>query len=245
MPRFFIAASNIFGGTAYLSAQDVEHMRVLRIRRGEIFTVCDSNGTDYTCRINEDDPTGATVQIISSAPSAGEPSVRCTVYAAFSKGDKMDTVVQKCVELGAYDIVAFPSARCVSRPDGGALLKKLNRWQRIAEEAAKQSGRGIIPKVSSANSFAEAVNRASSADIPLFLYENEHQNGLRQAVSDGGARTIAVMSGPEGGFDDDEAAFAMSAGMRPVSLGTRILRCETAPVAALAAVMCLTGNLGG
>lgn len=246
MARFFITASNIFGGIAYLSAQDIEHMRVLRIRKGEIFTVCDSKGTDYTCKLNDDDPTGASVQIISSSPSSGEPSVYCTVYAAFSKGDKMDTVIQKCVELGASEIVVFPSVRCVSKPNDAALLKKLNRWQRIAAEAAKQSERGIIPQVSAAASYSDAICLAAQADAALFMYENEHNLGINSALKDKSKiRTVSIVTGPEGGFEQEEVNIALEAGMVSVSLGTRILRCETAPLAALAAVMCLTGNLGG
>ncbi len=246
MPRFFITASNIFGGTAYLSAQDIEHMRVLRIRRGEIFTVCDSNGTDYTCRLDESDPTGMSAEIISASPSRGEPSVSCTIYAAFSKGDKMDSVIQKCVELGANGIVVFPSARCVSKPDGAALLKKLNRWQRIAAEAAKQSERGMIPQVSAVATFKDAVSLASKADVPLFLYENERKLGIVSALEvRKDAKTVSIVTGPEGGFEQDEVEAALGYGMISASLGTRILRCETAPVVALSAVMCLTGNLGG
>ena len=127
MPRFFIAASNVMGGVAYLDAKTTEHLKVLRIRRGESFTVCDGDGTDYICRMSGRGDGSA--EIIETRPTRGEPEVSVTVFAAFSKGDRTDTVVQKCVELGARSIVFFPSARCVSRPDGAALLKKQNRWQ--------------------------------------------------------------------------------------------------------------------
>lgn len=245
MPRFFITASNIFGGLAYLNSHDVEHLRVLRIRKGEIFTVCDSNGTDYTCRLNENDPSGMSVEIISSSPSDGEPSVNCTVYTAFSKGDKIDTVIQKCVELGACGIVVFPSARCISKPNEAALIKKLNRWQKIAAEAAKQSGRGIIPHISAASTYHDAVLSASKSDAALFLYENEKDTGIRSILNNiPEFRSISLMTGPEGGFEPAEAAEAVNSGLISASLGTRILRCETAPIAALSAIMCLTGNLG-
>ena len=244
MPRFFVAASNIFGGTAYISAEETEHFRALRINKGECITVCDGAGTEYVCRIKDVSPSGTEAEIISSAPSEREPSIYCTVYAAMSKGDKLDTVVQKAVELGASGVVVFPSKRCVSRPDEKTLIKKTSRLQKIAEEAAKQSERGIIPLVSVAPSFSAAVEGAARADMPLFCYEDEHTVGIKGALeSKPGFRSCSIFTGPEGGFEIEEAELAKSAGMISVSLGARIMRCETAPLAALAAVMFHTGNM--
>ena len=244
MPRFFIAASNIFGGIAYINSRDAEHIRALRIRQGEAFTVCDGSGNDYSCvltKINED---GAEAEILEKKPSDGEASVYCTVFAAFSKGDRMETAVQKCVELGAAHIVLFPSARCVSRPDEKSLIKKTSRLQLIAEEAAKQSGRGIIPAVTTAASFEAAIRLAAAADLPLFCYEDERELPIRTAIeSRPDAKTVSVVTGPEGGFEPSEARYASEAGMLSVTMGPRILRCETAPICALTAVMLLTGNL--
>jgi len=243
MARFFLAASNIFGGIAYLTASDLEHIKVLRIRRGEIFTVCDGEGTDYTCRLKEDGD-GLCAEVLDKLPSSGEPTASCAVYTAFSKGDKAETVIQKCVEIGASEIVLFPSDRCVSRPDGTSLLRKLGRWQKIAEESAKQSGRGKIPRVSAADSFETAVKSAAKADLPLFFYEEERRLGLKSAMeSQPEYKTISILTGPEGGFTAEEAEFAQKCGMLSVSLGPRILRCETAPVCGLAAVMLFTGNM--
>ncbi|SHH91986.1 16S rRNA (uracil1498-N3)-methyltransferase [Sporobacter termitidis DSM 10068] len=244
MPRFFIAASNIFGGVAYLSAKEIEHLRALRIRHGESFTVCDGAGQDYTCRLTRLNDDGAEAEVVDIAPSAGEPSVFCAVYTAYSKGDKLETVVQKSVELGATELVLFPSARCVSKPETLSVLHKTSRLQKIAEEAAKQSGRGKIPWVTAVHSFENAVLSASKNELPLFLYESEKQQSLKD-VLDGsaGVKTVSIMTGPEGGFEPEEAAFAAENGMKSVSVGPRILRCETAPVAALAAVMYHTGNL--
>ena len=244
MARFFIAASNIFGGIATLNAGDLDHLRALRIRRGESFTVCDGAGKDYTCRLTKLDSDGAEAEIVDSGPSAGEPSVFCAVFAAYSKGDKLETVVQKTVELGASEIVLFPSARCVSKPETLAVVHKTSRLQKIAEEAAKQSGRGKIPWVTAASSFENAVVSASKSELPLFLYEEEKQLGLKALLESAGEfRTVSVMTGPEGGFEPEEAAFAAEYGMKTVTVGPRILRCETAPLAALAAVMYATGNM--
>lgn len=243
MARFFITASNIFGGVAYMNAQDLDHIRALRIRKGESFTICDGEGNDYTCRL-ADDGGGARAEIISSQPSAGEPTVYCTVYAALSKGDKLESVIQKSVELGAAEIAVFPSDRCVSRPDGAALIKKTARWQKISEEAAKQSGRGRIPAVTVIPSFSAAIAQAAVADLPLFFYEDETRLGLKDALeSKPSPRTVSIVTGPEGGFEPMEAQHAVDSGMLSVTMGPRILRCETAPLCALSAVMLHTGNL--
>lgn len=244
MPRFFIAASNIFGGVAYLSAREIGHLRALRIRRGESFTVCDGAGKDYVCRLTKLTDDGAEAEIVGVEPSTGEPTVFCAVYAAWAKGDKLETVVQKSVELGVSEIILFPSARCVSKPEALSVVHKTGRLQKIAEEAAKQSGRGMIPWVTAVQSFENAVLSAVKTGLPLFLYENEKKQTLRDALnSEPELKKVSLMTGPEGGFEADEAAFAAENGMHCVSIGPRILRCETAPIAALAAVMYHTGNL--
>ncbi len=244
MARFFVSASNIFGGVAYLSGRDAEHIRVLRIRRGETFTVCDGAGTDYTCRLTKNDGEGVEAEILGKSPSSGEPSVDCTVYAAFSKGDRPDFTVQKCVEMGASGIVFFPSARCVAKHDGVSLIKKLNRWQKIAEEAAKQCGRGKVPEIKAAPGFDSAVKSAAAADVPLFLYELEQSLSLKAALEEKpGFKTVSIVTGPEGGFEPEEASAAVDAGMRSVTVGKRILRCETAPMCALAGVLFFTGDM--
>ena len=170
MARFFISASNMFGGIAYLSSAEREHIKVLRLRQGEIFTVCDGSGNDYTCKLEKTEDGDLCGRIIESQPSVGEPTVNVSVFAALAKGDKNETVIQKCVELGAHEIIIFPSARCVSRINGqAAALKKTERWQKISLEAAKQSGRGIVPQVRYVEDFNVAVAMAANAELPLFL----------------------------------------------------------------------------
>ena len=243
MPRFFVTASNIFGGAAYLDAKEAEHLRALRIRKGESFTVCDGKGTDYTCRLTEVSADGAQAEIVETVQTVSEPTVECTAYIAFAKGDRLETAVQKSIELGAAEIVLFPSARCVSKPEGLSLIKKTARLQKIAEEAAKQSGRGKIPNVVVSPSFDKMIFQASKADLPLFFYEEETVRHLKDALSEKPEyKTISIVTGPEGGFDPEEAAFAKENDVLSVSLGPRILRCETAPVAALSAIMYHTNN---
>ena len=156
---------------------------------------------------------------------------------AFPKADKLEHVIQKATELGAYEIVAFPSARCVSRPDEKSLQKKLERWQKIAASAAEQSGRGRIPAVLTAGSYAEALERAAQADKALLFYENEQSTTLKMALQEGPYSTVSLLTGPEGGLEEKEVQQALQAGLRVCTLGKRILRCETAPLCALSAVM--------
>ncbi len=243
MPRFFVAASNIFGGVAYIEGKDAEHLKVLRVKQGEEIVVCDGSGQDHICRVTSVNKAEAEAEIIESRPSVGEPSLRCTVYAAYPKGDKAETIIQKCVELGAAELVFFPSERCVSRPDTATLLKKQERWNKLAREAAMQSQRGAVPAVRTLPGFAEMLQEAAKTQLPLFFYEEERDRHLREALA--GADTLqsaAVITGSEGGFSPAEAEAARAAGLVSVSLGPRILRCETAPLAAVSALMLMSGN---
>ena len=141
MPRFFIAGTNLLGGTAIIRGQDAEHVRVLRLKPGEDVIICDGKGTDYRCRLVSAAKEEVECEVVEVVPCPAEPSVQVSMLCALPKGDKTDYIIQKCVEAGAYEIAFFSSSRCVARPTDPE--KKLERWQRIAEEAAKQSGRGI------------------------------------------------------------------------------------------------------
>ena len=161
---------------------------------------------------------------------------------AFSKGDKLEHVIQKATELGAYEIVAFPSSRCVSRPDEKSLAKKVERWQKIATSAAEQSGRGRIPQVVVLNNYKLALERAAKADLSILFYENERATTLRMALEEISYTTISLLTGSEGGLEDREVEFAKEMGLKICTLGSRILRCETAPLCALSAVMYANGE---
>ena len=243
MPRFFMAGTNMIkGGMAVIRGRDAEHVRVLRLRPGEDIIICDAQGTDYKCRLVSSGPEEAEAEVIEVVRCPAEPSVAVTVLCALPKGDRTDYIIQKCVEAGASEIVFFLSDRCVAKPD--APEKKLERWQRIAEEAAKQSGRGIIPSVSWAGEYAEALNIANQKELKLFLYETGEREGLDSVLeANKTAKTVALITGPEGGFAPFEADLARIVGLHVCSMGERILRCETAPVVAVTAVMYATGNL--
>ena len=242
MPRFFMAGTNIMGGMAIMKGRDAEHVRVLRLRPGEDMIICDGKGTDYKCRLVKADKEQVEAEVIEVVPCPAEPTVQVTVLCGLPKGDRTDYIIQKCVEAGASEIMFFQSDRCVAKPDKPE--KKLERWQRIAEEAAKQSGRGIIPQVSWAGEYADALNVANQKELGLFMYETgerEALNAVLEANSD--VKTAAIVTGPEGGFAPFEADLARIVGLHICSMGERILRCETAPVVAVSALMYATGNL--
>ena len=245
MPRFFIAGSNAAGGTVILAGEDANHAKVLRLRVGDSIIVCDGDQTDHHCTVTRISPEEVEAEIVESVPCPAEPDVRVTILAGLPKqGERCDFIVQKCTEGGASEIVFFLCHRCVSVPTDSAMEKKLQRWQRIAEEAAKQSGRGIIPRVSALGSFAEALDLARKTELPLFMYETGERTEIRRAIEEAGAvRSAAILTGPEGGFEPWEAELAQKIGFRLCSMGPRILRCETAPLAALTALMYATGNL--
>ena len=242
MARFFMAATNLLGGTAIIRGKDAEHVRVLRLRPGEELTICDGEGTDYRCRLVSADREQAEAEVIEVVRCPAEPSVKVTVLCGLPKGDKTDYIIQKCVEAGAEEILFFHSDRCIAKV--GELDNKLTRWQRIAEEAAKQSGRGIIPKVGWAGVLADAFDVAVKKDLGLFMYETGERETINEVLTNAqDIKTAAIITGPEGGFAEFEAQLARLCGLHICSMGERILRCETAPVVALTAAMYATGNL--
>lgn len=237
MPRFFVCADVLTGASATLEGEHASHIKVLRLAPGDTVTLCDGQGHEADCVIEHISPAQVQVSVGTVTDSETEPKTRCSVYMGFPKADKFEHVVQKATELGACEIIIFPCARSISKPDAKALSKKLERWQKIAVSAAEQSGRGYIPQVLALGSFEEAVRRAAQADFSALFYENEHTLSLRRALEQTSFTTAALMTGPEGGLTQQEVACAHDAGMQVCSLGPRILRCETAPLCALSAVM--------
>lgn len=246
MPRFFIAGTNIAGGMAIMRGRDAEHIHVLRLRPGDDVVLCDTQGSDYRCRIVRSTKEEVEAEVIEVRPCIAEPSVKISVLCGLPKGsDKTDYIIQKSVEAGADEICFFSCDRCVAKLDDGGRDKKLERWNRISEEAAKQSGRGMIPPVRWIGDFTECLNLAHQKELALFMYETGDRESLNAVLgSSAGVKTVAVITGPEGGFAEFEADLAKITGCRICSMGERILRCETAPVVALSAVMYATGNLG-
>ena len=242
MTRFFVTPAELEPDVLELTGENAQHAKVLRLKPGESVLVCDGEGRECLCTITDVGSGIVTLSVDKRQESESEAAVQVSVYMAFSKGDKLEHVIQKATELGAYEIVAFPSARCVSRPDDKSLKKKLERWQKIAASAAEQSGRGRIPQVITLNSYKEALTRASQADKAILFYENERATTLRMALEIGDYKTISLLTGPEGGLEEKEVTQAMEAGLQVCTLGRRILRCETAPLCALSAVMYASGE---
>lgn len=242
MPRFFVPKKEIGSSFLVLTGENAAHARVLRLKNGDAVTVCDGEGTDYACTVSDTSNGQICLVVHREDVSQSEAAVACSVYMAFAKADKFEHVIQKATELGACELVCFPSARCVSRPDEKALAKKLDRWQKIAASAAEQSGRGRIPKVIVLSSYAQALARAAQAELAVCFYENEERLTFRAAIEAAPFHTAAILTGPEGGFEPEEIRQAAEAGLKICTLGSRILRCETAPLCALSALMYATGE---
>lgn len=237
MTRFFVLPEEMQPDFMVLTGENAQHGKVLRLKAGEEVLVCDGRGRECLCSISDVSDGQISLVVKHQQESETEAQVRVSVYMAFPKGDKLEHVIQKATELGAFEIVAFPSARCVSRPDEKSLKKKQERWQKIAQSAAEQSGRGLIPQIVILSSYAEAIKRAAQADKAILFYENERAVTLKMSLQAGQYQTVSLLTGPEGGLDAAEVEKARDAGLDICTLGKRILRCETAPLCALSAVM--------
>ena len=234
MPRFFVPGEQINEEIVNIYDEDASHISYsLRMAKGEVITVCDETGKEYECVLLELTRERVIAKIVNEKLSETESPFHITLYQALPKGDKLETVIQKAVECGVSEIVPFESERCVVKVKSDAEERKTIRRNRIAQEAAKQCGRGRIPQVSETVGFLEAVERASLADLCLICYEDESGTTLKQAlqkISPKAGSTISVMIGSEGGFSPGEIEAAKKHGMISVSLGKRILRTETAPI---------------
>ena len=239
MPRFFVNA--VAGEDVVITGEDAAHIsRSLRMREGERLTVCDGT-SDHSCVIRMLSPDAVYLRVEDSRPTVSEPNVRVTLYQGYPKGDKLETVMQKAVELGVGAVVPVVTSRSVARPDDKSAKKRLERWQRISLEAAKQSGRGRVPEIGELCDFRAMLSRVHSHGLFIYCYENGGQPLSRLLA--GSPSDIGLFIGPEGGISAGEADALDASGAFPATLGSRILRTETAPVAALAVIMALTGNL--
>ena len=238
MPRFFIDGTA--DGRAYIAGADALHIaKALRMRPGEALTLCDGKGTDFDGVLETVTDRQVTVRISASRPSQAEPTLAVTLYQGLPKGDKMDWIIQKAVELGVTAVVPVATRRSVARLEGKA-DKKQERWQRIAAEAAGQCGRGMLPSVERPLSWSQALSRLSGE--PALVFYEGGGRPLRELVTPS-TRRLSVFVGPEGGFDPEEIDAIRRQGGGVATLGPRILRCETAPLAALTLLVHLSGNM--
>ena len=233
MPRFFVPS--LAGETLVLTGENGRHIaKSLRCRAGEELTLCDGRGQDARGVITALEEEEVTVQITCREPSRSELPCQVTLYQALPKGDKLELIVQKAVELGVHAIVPVLTSRCVSRPDPRGMEKKRERLGKIAREAAGQSGRGIIPQVRPLLPYREALEEMAASPCPILFYE-EAQGPLGPLLEPR-PPAITVMVGSEGGFSPAEAEEARERGIPLCTMGPRILRCETAPLYALSAI---------
>ena len=239
---WFFADTDITTKHYTVTGEDAAHIsRSLRMKPGEELTLCTPDGRRHTCEITAVSGEAVEVRVLSSTVCEQEPGVRVSLYVALMKGDKLDDVIQKAVELGAYEITPFLSARCISRPDDKSLIKKQQRWQKIADSAASQSRRGLLPQVNPCIDIRAVPRAVADKDCALVCYECGGAP-LREIIPPG-AKSVAIITGAEGGFEEAEIAMLREAGVSVATLGKRILRAQTAPIAALCAAMLLTGNL--
>lgn len=238
MPRFFVDKNNIEENRILIDGADAHHIaRSLRMAEGDEAIVCDGEGSEYRCTLVRIRDEECECEIIEALDSGAESPVSITLCMAYPKGDKLETVIQKAVELGCDRIIPFESSRCIKRPKAEKAEKQTARLQRIAEEAAKQCGRARIPTVGAPISFKQMLAETQKCDLSLLCYENEDGKTIKDALKNAGkVKSISIIVGAEGGFSTDEVMEATNANCLSVSLGNRILRCETAPLFALAAI---------
>lgn len=234
MHRFFADLSQIKEKEIILTGTDVNHIRnVLRMRTGEEILVSNGQGIDYHCRLESIDEALVTASIMWRLYGNAELPVSITLFQGLPKGDKLEFIIQKCVELGAVRIVPVSTRRTVVKLDAKKEQAKKKRWMGISESAAKQSGRGIVPEVTQVMDFSEALKEAKCMDVCLMPYELakgiEHTREVCASIKPG--QSVGIFIGPEGGFEEEEVFKAIEAGAIPLTLGKRILRTETAGMA--------------
>lgn len=247
MRRFFTEPQNIVENRATI-LEDAAHItRVLRMEAGDQILLFDGSGYEYTAVLTELDAKFCQAEILQKTFSEQEPSVRVVIYQGIPKAGKMESIIQKSVELGAYAIVPTATDRCVAKLEHGKKEDdKLKRWNKISMEAAKQCGRGVVPVVHPSVSFTQAIEEMKKLDLALMPYEALGHRGdcsLKEILTKTKASSVGVLIGPEGGFSDEEATYASSAGIHLVGLGKRILRTETVASAMLAMMMYEMGEM--
>ena len=240
MPKFFVTKDKISGNEIIIDSEDAKHIKkVLRICVGDTITVCDGSGRDYTAKVSDIDENQVLCEIVESKKCDTEPKIKITLFQGLPKASKMDYIIQKNTELGICEITPVAMSRCVVKLENKkAEEKKTERWQKISAEAAKQSGRGIIPTVNMPVTFDDVIKSVENFDLVFAPYECEEETRLRDIVeAHPDAENIAFIIGPEGGFDPVEIEKLKKTGIKTVTLGKRILRTETAAEAVISMLM--------
>ena len=240
MPRFFV--EEVKGLIYVLRGEDAFHIiKSLRMKKGEQVILCDKKRIDYICKIEKESTKEVFLKVISSEPCKSEPKIEITIYQGVPKSDKMDLIVQKVVELGTFQIVPIFMKRCISLPDEKSMQKKIDRWQKISKEAAKQSGRGLIPKILPAMRLEDSLKHAEKTDCIIAFYEGGGER-LNEMIN-GKIKKVSIFIGPEGGFEESEIELIKKFGGKISTLGPRILRTETASIVATALISNLSEEI--
>lgn len=239
MQKLFV--ENISDEKIILDGESARHIaKSLRMRVGDVICVTDGGGEDYGCQIEEITKDEVVLKVCYKQVCESEPTCKVTIYQGVPKSTKLEDIIQKCVELGVTEIVPTLTKRCVSRPDDKSAGKKNVRYQKIALEAAQQSGRGIVPKIENMKNLKQALAEDES-EVKIVFFEG---GGKKLTdIIDKNTKSVSIFIGPEGGFEEAEVEQIEAAGGVRATLGKRILRTQTAPVAGLTAIMLLTGNL--
>lgn len=240
MHHFFVTPEQVIEEEVHIVGSDVNHMKnVLRMKIGEQTEVSDGNNCRYLCEIKGYEDDKAVLSILEKKEADTELASRLYLFQGLPKSDKMDLIVQKAVELGAYEVIPVATKRSVVKLDDKKAAKKVERWNSIAESAAKQAGRGIIPKVKPVMSYPEALKYAEMLDVRLIPYElaqgMQETKARIEAIRSG--QSVGIFIGPEGGFEAAEVSAAVESGAAAITLGRRILRTETAGLAMLSVLM--------
>ncbi len=245
MARFYVPDPRIDGSTLRIEGREARHLRrVLRLRRGDGIVVFDDSAREYEGTIVSEGSTSVIVEITNVIHGSRDPALTIILAQSLLKGEKMDYVIQKATELGVSVVAPFFSSRSVPLLDRSAKNARAHRWERIAIEASKQSGRTIVPKIEPLRDYTEVLDRASPAAVLLIFWERGGR-ALRQIVSESKqGREIFFVVGPEGGFSAEEVEAAKRRGFVPVSLGKRLLRAETASLCFLSVLQYEWGDLG-
>ena len=241
MANFYITKDDIEDNMAVIKGEEAQHIsRVLRMKKGDRVTLCDGEGMFYDATLTDFEDKTVAAEITSQYVAPTEPKVQLTVFQGVPKNPKLETIIQKLTEIGAVRLVPMDTRRAVAKLDKSA---KVDRLRKIAQEAAKQSKRGIVPEVLDAVPFKKAVEMAAKADLALIPYEQESEVSIKKALAGKTPETVSVMIGPEGGFDEDEILLAKEAGVQSGTLGKRILRTETAPLTVASIVLYELGEM--
>ena len=245
MPKFFVDPNQIKDDKIEIIGQDVRHIRdVLRLEPNAELIICDGKGIDYKSIIIQIEKEIILAQILDKTNSSAEPQTKLTLFQSLIKGDKFEWVIQKAIEIGVHEIIPMETTHCVVKIDNPKKTEaKVGRWNKIAQSAAKQSGRGVIPVVLNPISYAEALQLSEKMDISCVAYEKEMSTNLKTCLEGARGKTVGVLVGPEGGFSEKEVSMAKKADVKSITLGPRILRSETASIVLVSNILYELGEM--